>query len=139
MVADFTDLPAWLALNEPDLYARLFSDDGTEATLPDGTVLSEAEAESVAVRLGVGEMRRLVERIRRDCASDPGAAIGQAKELIESTCKTIVGIAGDSDEKHDIPALVKQALLHLGLDPSQVGTGPDERAASGSLAASQTS
>jgi hypothetical protein len=127
MVADFIDLPAWLALNESDLYERLFSEDGNEATLPDGTVLSEAEA--IAVRLGVAEMRRQVERIRRDYVSDPEAAIGQAKELIESTCKTILDITGDSDEKHDVPALVKQTLLHLGLDPSQVASGPDERAA----------
>jgi hypothetical protein len=127
MVADFIDLPAWLALNEPDLYARLFVDDNVEATLPDGTVLSEAE--SAAVRLGVTEMRRQVERIRRDYATDPEAAIGQAKELIESACKTILGITGDSDEKHDVPVLVKQTLLHLGLDPTQVGAGPDERAA----------
>lgn len=127
MVADFIDLPAWLALNEPDLYGRLFVNDQVEATLPDGTVLSEAE--SAAVRLGVAEMRRQVERIRRDYATDPEAAIGQAKELIESTCKTILGITGDSDEKHDVPALVKQTLLHLGLDPTQVGAGPHERAA----------
>lgn len=127
MVADFVDLPAWLALNEPGLYGRLLADDGSEATLPDGTVLSEAE--SVAVRLGVAEMRRQVERIRRDYSTDPEAAIGQAKELTESTCKTILGITGDRDEKHDVPALVKKTLLHLGLGPSQVGTGPDERAA----------
>lgn len=127
VVADFLDLPAWLALNDADLYARLYSSDGTETTFPDGTVLSEAE--SVSVRLGVGEMRRQVERIRRDYSSDPEAAIGQAKELMESTCKTILGITGDSNEKLDIPALVKQTLLHLGLDPTHVGTGPDERAA----------
>lgn len=127
MVADFVDLPAWLALNEPDLYSRLFLDEGAEATLPDGTVLSEAE--SLAVRLDVAEMRRQVERIRRDYTTDPEAAIGQAKELIESTCKTIIGITGDRDEKHDVPTLVKQTLLHLGLDPSQVPTGPQERAA----------
>ncbi len=88
-----------------------------------------SEAESAAVRLGVAEMRRQIDRIRRDYGSDPEAAIGQAKELIESTCKTILGITGDSDDKHDVPALVKQTLLHLGLDASQVGAGPDERAA----------
>lgn len=127
IVADFIDLAAWLALNEPDLFGRLFVDDAVEATLPDGTVLSAAE--SASVRLGVAEMRRQIERIRRDYSTDPEAAIGQAKELIESACKTILGITGDSDEKYDVPALVKQALLHLGLDPSQVGAGPDERAA----------
>ncbi|GAB6857927.1 hypothetical protein JCM13591A_20320 [Microbacterium xylanilyticum] len=127
LVADFLDLPAWLAVNEPALFSRLFLVDDVETTLPDGTVLSEAE--SAAVRLGVAEMRRQIDRIRRDYGSDPEAAIGQAKELIESTCKTILGITGDSDDKHDVPALVKQTLLHLGLDASQVGAGPDERAA----------
>ena len=126
-IADLIDLPAWLALNEPELCGRLFSDDGVEATLPDGTVLSEAE--SAAVRLGVAEMRRQVERIRRDYSSDPEATIGQAKELIESTCKTILGITGDSGDKHDVPTLVKQTLLHLGLDASQADAGPEGRAA----------
>lgn len=127
MVADFIDLPAWLALNDPELYGRLFSDDGRETMLPDGTVLSEAE--SAAARLDVAEMRRQVERIRRDYATDPEATIGQAKELIESTCKTILGITGDSDQSQDLPALVKQTLLHLGLDPTQAGAGAESRAA----------
>lgn len=98
-----------------------------------------SEAESAAVRLGVAEIRRQVQRIRRDYATDPEAAIGQAKALIESTCKTILGITGDSDEKHDVPALVKQTPLHLGIDPSQVGTGPEGAPRSGCSVGSQES
>ena len=91
-----------------------------DAALPDGTVLSEAEA--TAARLEVGEMRRQIERIRRDHAGDPEALIGQAKELIETTCKTILGITGQVDDGAlELPALVKQTLLHLGIDPTQVG------------------
>jgi hypothetical protein len=124
-VTDYLDLPAWLALNESELYGRLFADDGQEPTLPDGTVLSEAEA--AAVRMGVAEMKRQVARIRRDYAEDPEAAIGQAKELLESTCKTILGITGDGGQTPDLPGLIKQTQLHLGIDPSQVSDGVEAR------------
>jgi hypothetical protein len=87
--------------------------------MPDGTVLSAAEA--AAARLRVGEMRRQIDRIRRDHADDPEAAIGQAKELIETTCKTILGLVGDGPEtKEDVPKLVARTLVHLGLDPESV-------------------
>ena len=101
------------------MFARLFtraSDMG--ALMPDGTVLTAAE--TTASRLEVGEMRRQVDRIRRDYADDPEAAVGQAKELIETTCKTILGMTGDADEVIKLPKLVTRTLLHLGLDPSQV-------------------
>jgi len=126
VVSDYLDLHAWLALNEPTLYGRVFIDDRSDALLPDGTVLSEAE--SIAVRMNVAEMRRQVERIRRDFVDDPEAAIGQAKELIETTCKTILGITGDAGETPDLPSLIKQTQLHLGLDPSQVDEGVEARA-----------
>lgn len=118
-VSDFIDLPTWLADNDEGLFNRLFRSDGENSTMPDGTVISTAEA--AAARLQVGEMRRQIERIRRDHASDPEAAIGQAKELIESTCKTILGLSGDGPEtKDEVPKLVTRTLVHLGLDPATV-------------------
>lgn len=121
-VADFLDLPAWLAQNDEKLFDRVFLDGATDgdATLPDGTVLSAAE--SAAARLEVAEMRRQVDRIRRDHADDPEAAVGQAKELVETVCKTILGMTGDVPDARTVkfPALVKKTLLHLGLDPTQV-------------------
>jgi hypothetical protein len=66
-------------------------------------------------------MRRQVERIRRDHADDPEAAVGQSKELIETTCKTILNLTGDAPEtKEDLPKLIARTLSHLGLDPAQI-------------------
>ena len=122
VVSDFLDLPAWLALDNPQLFDRVFTAvdvEAGDATMPDGTVLSAAEA--AAARLEVGEMRRQVERIRRDFADDPEAAVGQAKELIESVCKTILGLTGDAAQgREDLPKLVTRTLAHLGLDPAQL-------------------
>jgi len=118
-VSDFIDLPVWLAENDEGLFNRLFHAEEEDSTMPDGTVLSAAEA--AASRLQVGEMRRQIERIRRDHYDDPEAAIGQAKELVETTCKTILGLTGDGPEtKEDVPKLVTRTLVHLGLDPAAV-------------------
>jgi hypothetical protein len=117
-VTEFLDLPAWLAPRNPQMFQRLFLA-ASSATMPDGTVLSQAEA--AAARLEVDEMRRQVERIRRDHATDPEAAVGQAKELIETACKTILGLTGEvPGGKEDLPKLVTRTLRHLGLDPSQL-------------------
>lgn len=66
-------------------------------------------------------MRRQVERIWRDHAGDAEAAIGQAKDLVETVCKTILGMTGDVTEVQSIkfPPLAKKTLLHLGIDPTQ--------------------
>lgn len=117
-VAEYLTLPVWLAEHENKLFERLIGNDETDATMPDGTVLTAAE--SAAARLGVGEMRRQVDRIRRDHSSDPEAAIGQAKDLIETVCKTVLGTTGESGDAVKFPALVKRTLIHLGIDPTQV-------------------
>lgn len=117
-VSEFLSLPAWLTENDPKLFERLFVDAEADATLPDGTVLSAAE--TAAARLEVAEMRRQVDRIRRDYADDPESAVGQAKDLIETVCKTILGMTGETDGTVKFPSLVKQTYLHLGIDPTQV-------------------
>lgn len=118
-VSEFLNLPTWLAENDQGLFDRLFEAEEESSTMPDGTVMSAAEA--AAARLQIGEMRRQIERIRRDHSDDPEAAIGQAKELIETTCKTILGLTGDGPEtKEDVPKLVTRTLGHLGLDPASV-------------------
>lgn len=121
-VCDYLKLPDWLRNKEPALFSRLFEEDGTAghaATLPDGTVLDAAEA--AASRLEVAEMRRQVERIRRDYSEDAEASIGQAKELVESACKTILGLSGTGPETQlEVPALVAKTLQHLGLHPQDI-------------------
>lgn len=128
-VSDFLSLPEWLAESDPKTFDALFCSD--EAALPDGTLLSAVEA--AAARLEVGEMRRQIERIRRDHADDPEALLGQAKELLETTCKTILGLTGDDDDQDDVPGLIKRTQIHLGLDPQQVGDAGGDAVAAKSL------
>ncbi|MEJ7773777.1 MAG: abortive infection family protein [Nocardioidaceae bacterium] len=126
LVSDFVDVPSWLAKKEPALHSQVCSSDGTDpaATLPDGTVLDAAE--TAAGRLEVAEMRRQVDRIRRDYEDDPEALVGHSKELVESACKTILGLTGTGPEtEQDVPALVAQTLRHLGLHPESLGDGRD--------------
>jgi hypothetical protein len=118
IVSSYAHVPEWLKEHEPAIYSQVCSGAGVgpDATLPDGTVLDAAE--TAAGRLGVAEMRRQVDRIRRDYVDDPEALIGQVKELVESVCKTILGLTGTGPEtKQDVPVLVAQTLRHLGLHP----------------------
>lgn len=126
IVSDFVKIPDWLAQHEPAIHSQVCNEtgDGPSATLPDGTVLDAAE--TAAGRLGVQEMRRQVDRIRRDYADDPEALIGQVKELVESACKTILGLTGAGPEtKQEVPALVTQTLRHLGLHPDSLSSTAD--------------
>lgn len=71
-------------------------------------------------------IREHLARLQRTAESDPPLAIGTAKELVESTAKTVLRERGlDVDDKDDLPALVKRAQEALGLHPSTVQPGPD--------------
>jgi hypothetical protein len=118
VVSEYLELPGLLFEHEPALAAKLLERSAADALLPDGTVLTAAEA--AAAKLDVAEMRRQIDRIRRDHGTDPEALIGHVKELVESTCKTILGMTGDENGKESVPALVTRAMKHLGLHPDEV-------------------
>ena len=62
------------------------------------------------------ELQRQVERMKSAIEDDPGLAIGTAKELVETTCKTILEERGIKfDENAEIPSLVKETRKSLGL------------------------
>ncbi|WP_081743293.1 abortive infection family protein [Arthrobacter sp. H20] len=65
-------------------------------------------------------------RLQRAVNDDLALAIGSAKELIESTAKTVLIERGmEMDERTDLPVLVKEAQQALGLHPSSATLGPD--------------
>lgn len=67
-----------------------------------------------------------LQRIQCAIVTDPAQVIGSAKELIESTAKVVVTELGlPVDDKADVPALVKDAQIALGLHPSSQAPGPD--------------
>jgi hypothetical protein len=80
-----------------------------------------AEIAAAAAHLNVPELQLQLDRLRNAVDDDPGLAIGTAKELIETVCKTILtecGVAyNDSDE---VPKLVKETRKQLELLPEQV-------------------
>ena len=62
-----------------------------------------------------------IHRIERSIESDPALAIGSAKELIETCCKTILAERGKPvSGTPDIPTLTKNALRELKLVPEGV-------------------
>lgn len=78
----------------------------------------------VAAHLDAPELVRLTARLHSAVDSDPELAIGTAKELVESACKTILedqGIAPDPN--WDLTRLGKEARDCLALLPSDVPDG----------------
>ncbi len=71
-------------------------------------------------------IREHLGRLQRALKDDPPLAIGTAKELVESTAKTVLAERGQSaNDRDDLPKLVNQAQLAIGLHPTSGTTGPD--------------
>jgi hypothetical protein len=71
--------------------------------------------------LGLPELERQIQRMRNSVEHDPALAIGTAKELVETVCKTILEqrqLAFPSDA--DVGQLVKEARKALGLIPESI-------------------
>lgn len=72
-----------------------------------------------------------ITRMESAVDNDPGLAIGTAKELVETVCKTILEERGIIiDGNLELPKLVKQTAAELKLTPSDI---PDEAKASDSI------
>jgi AbiJ N-terminal domain 3/Abortive infection C-terminus len=74
---------------------------------------------------------RQITRMEVALREDPGLAIGTAKELVETCCKTILEErTGDSGAGLDLPQLVKRTAKELRLTPEDI---PDQAAASNTI------
>jgi len=72
--------------------------------------------QQAAAALDAPELHRQLARLSAAAVDDPGLAIGTAKELVETTCKTILHARGVTfDESADITELVKLTRKELGL------------------------
>ena len=79
------------------------------------------ELSDTATELDARVLREQVERIRHAIDEDPDLAIGTGKELLETTCKTILADAGITvDTKWDLPRLAKETRATLRLVPEDV-------------------
>jgi hypothetical protein len=79
------------------------------------------ELSDTATEMDAQVLRQQVERIRHAIDDDPDLAIGTAKELLETTCKTILADAGTAiDPTWDLQRLAKEARSVLQLVPEDV-------------------
>jgi len=76
---------------------------------------------SAASKFDIPELNRQIERMKSSVDDDPGLAIGTAKEVVETTCKTILTERGiEFDDNLDISQLVKETRKTLGLIPDAI-------------------
>lgn len=86
-----------------------------------GAAPSLATLKEAAVTFNARHLAEQLQRIESSIQSDPALAIGTAKELIETCCKTILAERGKAVQgSPDIPALTKEVLKELKLVPEGV-------------------
>ena len=61
-----------------------------------------------------------IDRIARAAEDDPSLAVGTAKEMVETICKTILDDRGLSSQGEDLPQLVRAVARELGLLPENI-------------------
>lgn len=106
-----------------ELFSEVFQKLETMEMQPRGPRLEES---SLAGLTDPGVIQEHLDRLQRAVNDDLALAIGSAKELIESTAKTVLIERGTAvDERTDLPVLVKEAQQALGLHPSSATLGPD--------------
>jgi hypothetical protein len=110
VVEEFVGLEEWLKENDATLHAELYET---------GDMVSLEEVEQAAKHLDIVEFNKHAARIRRGIRDDPEQAIGSAKELLETTLKSVLGIEGEH-ATDDISTLLKRAQKVLELDPKAI-------------------
>jgi hypothetical protein len=79
------------------------------------------EVRDAVESLQVPELARQLDRLRESVDSDPALAIGTAKEMLETACKTILDELGvQVQPEWDVPELLKHTRKHLKLLPDDV-------------------
>ena len=110
-------------------YARIYYKcKGIIEALEGGTVAVSQTAEELKTKFSSDYLSRQIELMMQLQLTDPANAIGMAKELIESCCKTILDEKGITYTKNDdVPQLADKTLGVLNLLP--VDIGPNDRGA----------
>lgn len=101
-----------MIVGRPRFVAKRFS--GTNAR-------SVSRARTVADALDAAWMQKEIERLEHAVDRDPALAIGTAKELVESCCKSILAKRGiEVSKKADLPELTKALAKELRLVPEGI-------------------
>jgi hypothetical protein len=77
--------------------------------------------QEIIIGIDAGYVSQQITRMEAAVYNDPSLAIGTAKELVESCCKTILNIRGvEVPKKYDLPQLVKLTSKELSLTPEDI-------------------
>lgn len=75
---------------------------------------------SLASSYDLPGLRVEIDRLARAAEDDPSLAVGTAKEMVETICKTILHDRGISSQAEDLPQLVRTVAKELGLLPENI-------------------
>lgn len=79
------------------------------------------QIKAAAGAVDLPELQRQIQRLQTSIDSDPALAIGTAKELVETVCRTVLEQRGvTTSEDLDVVSLVKEARKALGLIPDSI-------------------
>lgn len=85
----------------------------------------------IATSLGAQTLARQIDLLAQSADTDPRLVIGTAKELVETTCRTILSDLGiDAPRSWDLKDLIKATLQHLRLLPDHI---PADRTAADAI------
>jgi hypothetical protein len=89
--------------------------------IPSSGSYALSSVKAKAVELDAEHLAGQIKRIEHSIDSDPAQAIGSAKELLETCCKTILAERGkESLERLDVQPLVRRTMEELQLVPEGV-------------------
>jgi hypothetical protein len=121
LVQDFNDqlrLAGWKLVDEEKIAGRPRF---IAARLQVAGGRSMSRARTVADALDAGWMQKEIERLEDAVDRDPALAIGTAKDLVETCCKSILSKRGvDISIKRDLPELTKLVAKELKLVPEGI-------------------
>ncbi len=119
---------ATIRRDQPDLAGTLIDHlhrDGVDTEGPSFRLRSNTPAalrplHAVAQALTAAQVHAQIARIDASIDRDPALAIGTAKELVETICKTILSDVGDEPRNMDLGDLVKRTTQRLSLLPDDI-------------------
>lgn len=128
MERDAQTLSAWDVTGSVDTLARFTEQLRRDGFSYQGSMIAPvtaaarlADAKAIAESFDARHIAEQIHRIEASIDTDPALAIGTAKELVESTFKTILGERGiDYSSKDDLPQLGKKVFKALKLVPEDV-------------------
>jgi len=128
LIRAFEDILTNARKTSPEQFEQLVASllrDGFE--YQDGRIVHTARTHgiqqiaAIANRLDAEYLAAQVTRLQLAIVDDPASAIGTAKELLETCCKTVLADHGVTDyDDFDVPKLTKETLKVLKLTPENV-------------------